>query len=553
MIHITKEKSYILISPQHAMRNQRKKTFILSTLIVYLVSLFTQWFSVLFEVRAQNANIPHVNMVAVFVDDNIYDKLNTDIQWYATQYIQQEIPESKALVMPLNLNNIDALQIHQMLENIYFDGLEGVNSTLLGVILIGNIPLPVINQDGYIFPSIYPYVDFLEQKYVRDPNDQYFIPNGNEKGQAEIWHGLIDYDERIADYQNFFNKIKAYKENPQDFIGKDMWYEDFIANKNGFLEDNLQFYQNKILFSEDIGYQRFTPLMLKTFQGTQNEGAATITNDLANVMKELGGSLSNENGGTLDIASQIATMESSTDKGVSTKVVEKSIKDSFLLDYPKIYSTKNAVTLRDNVMAGGRWLTGYQDEDGAQLITRTDSSIDKINLKDIVNGGNESVQGALLSFNTALEKAVDKKIEEEKYDMDIVLPVSYATTQAEKVGGCKRVLGIKICKNKTNKYLESKYEVFYFGKSANLISSAQELSIYRGSYRNLSTLSGINYTTLQSGSNPAKDTQDKTTLSNKSIGASYDIFSTQVEANRGYNLLNTQDEYNNYEKNKQYA
>ncbi|MDR0650297.1 MAG: hypothetical protein LBG59_02580 [Candidatus Peribacteria bacterium] len=422
------------------MRHQGKKTFILTTLIVYLVSLFTQQFSVLFEVRAQTTNIPHINIVTVFVDDSIYEPLKSDIQWYATQYIQQEIPESKALVMPLNLKNIDAPQIYKMLENIYFDGLEGANSTLLGVILIGNIPLPVINQDGYIFPSIYPYVDFVEQKYLRDPTDQYFIPNGNEKGQAEIWHGLINYDNDITAYQNFFKKIKTYKTNPQNFIGKDIWYEDFIANKNGFLEDNLQFYQNKILFSEDIAYQRFTPLMLRMFQGTQNEGAATLASDLANTMKELGGNMTDENGNILDIGKAVAEMGSSTDKGLSTKVVEKTIKDSFLLDYPKVYSTKNAVTLRDNVMAGGRWLTGYTDEEGAQLITKADSSIDKINLKDIVNGGNESVQGVLLSFNTALENAVDQKIEKEKYDMDIVLPVSYATTQAEKVGGCKRVL-----------------------------------------------------------------------------------------------------------------
>jgi len=51
------------------------------------------------------------------------------------------------------------------------------------------------------------------------------------------------------------------------------------------------------------------------------------------------------------------------------------------------------------------------------------------------------------------------------------------------------VLLVKVCKNKINKYLESKFEVFYFGKSANLIQNAQELSIYRGSFRNLSTLS----------------------------------------------------------------
>jgi hypothetical protein len=96
--------------------------------------------------------------------------------------------------------------------------------------------------------------------------------------------------------------------------------------------------------------------------------------------------------------------------------------------------------------------------------------------------------------------------------------------------------------------------VFYFGKSANLIQNAQELSIYRGTFRNLTTLSGVNYPAIPFVSNnPIKSNQDTTKLQNKSIGASYDIFSTQVEANRGYNLMNTQQEYERYQENKSYA
>jgi hypothetical protein len=34
-----------------------------------------------------------------------------------------------------------------MMENIYFDGLSGVNSSLIGLVMFGDIPLPVVNQD----------------------------------------------------------------------------------------------------------------------------------------------------------------------------------------------------------------------------------------------------------------------------------------------------------------------------------------------------------------------------------------------------------------------
>jgi hypothetical protein len=69
----------------------------------------------------------------------------------------------------------------------------------------------------------------------------------------------------------------------------------------------------------------------------------------------------------------------------------------------------------------------------------------------------------------------------------------------------------------------------------------------------LTSLSGISYNTIQSRTNPTTTPQDKTNTQLKSIGASYDIFSTQTEGNRGYNLLNTQGEHEEYSKNKSYA
>jgi hypothetical protein len=555
------ETYFFVLAFKNKMRDKGKRKLVITTLLIYCGALLLQDFSAFFETKALEQNVPHINIVAILVDDKIYNSIQDDLERYSTQYIQQEIPDSKALVMPLNLDNIDSPQIYKMLENIYFDGLDGVNSTLLGTVLVGGIPLPVVNQEGYIFPSMYPYVDFVDQKFVRDPVEKYFLPNGNQNGQAEIWHGLVDYGTDITAYHQFFAKLKKYKTNPNSFIGEDIWYEDILANKQGFLEDNLQYYQNKVLFSEDIGYQRFTPLMLQLFQAGQANSMNDITDDLFDSFTELGGSGMSDimtytgSDGKVVSTSIKDTLGQSSEKSVSTKTVEKSVKTSFLLDYPSLYSVQNSVILRDNTLAGGRRIKEYTDSDGQKnLQAKADSSIDKINLKDTVNMGSDSLKGILISFNERLENAVDKKIKDEKYDMDIVLPISYETTQAEKVGGCKRVLGIKVCKNKTNKNLDSKYEVFYFGKSANLIQSAQELSIYRGSFRNLTGLNNVLYPLLpSSANNPVKSLQDKTNLQNKSIGASYDIFSTQVEANRGYNLANTQQEYERYEENKSYA
>jgi len=225
-----------------------KKIWILSVIFVYCASFLIQSNLVFFQTRAAEKNIPRVNIVTILVDDEIYNSIEKSLKWYATEYIQTKLSDTKALVLPLNLSNISAYDIHRMMENIYFDWLENVNSSLIGLILVGDIPLPVVNQDGYVFPTIYPYVDFESQKYIWDSESNYFVPNGNDWGQAEIWHWLINYGKDVEAYKKFFEKINNYVKDPQNFIWDSMWYEDIIASKEGFSNQNFQYYRNKIMF-----------------------------------------------------------------------------------------------------------------------------------------------------------------------------------------------------------------------------------------------------------------------------------------------------------------
>lgn len=118
--------------------------------------------------------------MAILVDDKIYNQIEPELKRYATDYIQQKYANSKALVLKINTTEYSAPEIVKMLENLYFDGQKDTSSQLIGVILVGNIPFPVVNYDEYIFPSIYPYVDFLKQKYLRDEESGYFIKHEDE-------------------------------------------------------------------------------------------------------------------------------------------------------------------------------------------------------------------------------------------------------------------------------------------------------------------------------------------------------------------------------------
>jgi hypothetical protein len=93
--------------------------------------------------------------------------------------------------------------------------------------LIGNIPLPVIEDNGYVYPSIFPYVDFEKQQFVFDANKNFFVPNNNPNGQAEIWHGMINFSSGES-YHPYFEKLKTYYLNPQKFVDPKIWYDDLI-------------------------------------------------------------------------------------------------------------------------------------------------------------------------------------------------------------------------------------------------------------------------------------------------------------------------------------
>jgi hypothetical protein len=64
--------------------------------------------------------VENVNIIAVFVDKNIYDSIESDIKSY-TDYVQTKISRSKALVFPINTNNLKAQDIQKILENLYYE------------------------------------------------------------------------------------------------------------------------------------------------------------------------------------------------------------------------------------------------------------------------------------------------------------------------------------------------------------------------------------------------------------------------------------------------
>lgn len=505
------------------MQLKLKKMLIAVTIFTYFVTFILQSNLWIFQLWAKNINKQSVNIVTILVEDQYK---NVDwLNWYASEYIPNKLSNTKALVIPLQLWNISSYDIHRMMENIYFDGLSWSNSTLIWLIMIWDIPLPVVNQDWYVFPTVYPYVDFEDQKYLWDPSTKYFISNNKPFWQAEIWHWLINWDLIKNDY---FSKLRAYYDNPSDFIWDQMWYDDFIAQKEWFLDENFKYYQNRIIFAEDEWYLRFSPLMKKIFSEESNDRSEELLEWLWDTW-------------WLEVLKELDNRE---ETGQSSKSLEQQIKDSFLADYNKLFSFSVMSKMRENIFAWSRWIKDYFDKSFRNwqwrmtTIVDADSSTALMQLRDTLYLWDESLVGLLMNWNDLLEQMVDEKIDKERYDMDIVIPISYRDEKWKRIQWKCRPL-VRMYRN------------FYFWKDARLVEDAEWLSIYRWSYRNLIDLDDtVTQDSLLEWNNPAKSSYDKTNLSCKSVWASYDIFSIQAEWNRGYSMINIDTDYDVYESKK---
>ena len=74
----------------------------------------------------------------MLVDKDLYSNKNlkNSLERYTTQYIQQKISNSKAVVFPLDTTVVKSRDIAKLLENLYYDGIEEEPSTLEGVVLV---------------------------------------------------------------------------------------------------------------------------------------------------------------------------------------------------------------------------------------------------------------------------------------------------------------------------------------------------------------------------------------------------------------------------------
>jgi len=261
---------------------ERRKFRVGALLVGYSVFLLLQSSGIQ---RLRAGSFVQTNLVAIFVEEELMDDLRGEIQRYATQRVQKNVENGKALVLPVDGENFAARDLRKILENLYFDGIQGEPSELVGTILVGDLPLPVVNHQGSIFQTIFPLVDLEKPQYLRDPETRFWTLAGGAEGVPELRHSVIQFD-AVEKYEDFFGKLQRYAGDPAGFVGERVRVDDFVKLPMFFQENQLTKYFKSFVFAQDWAQGNLTTELANFLAGEQNAALAQLPDQLQKVSLE---------------------------------------------------------------------------------------------------------------------------------------------------------------------------------------------------------------------------------------------------------------------------
>jgi hypothetical protein len=229
----------------------------------------------LFGYWESSLTVPDVGrekLVSILVEESLLEniKLKNKIENYAAS-VQSNINGEVVLVpVPTEASPLD---IYEGNAHLYFSGNDSDGrSQLVGTIFIGDVPLPVVEKSGNLWPTIFPYVDFEDPVYQWDYEKERFVFRGGGSHQAEVWHGVIRSDPRHDEgwdakkLKDFREKelITFFQTNEQVNSGsitydKNIFSADLVTDQaNGLDATAMGHYENWVNNIEDIVYMRYT-------------------------------------------------------------------------------------------------------------------------------------------------------------------------------------------------------------------------------------------------------------------------------------------------------
>lgn len=248
----------------------------LAMLLIFAL-IFSSTFHFTFFGTANAESDQYRDIISILVDNKTHQSLRGKIDRYA-QDIQKKLGSTRTVISVIDENTTPAMIAAQN-EKLYYESEDSdhVKTRLVGTILIGNVPIPMVSADGKYFPSVFPYVDFENKAFVYNPKSEKYEKVSALMGGAEgveIWHGVINPAvgrswagesdiEKIANFldktHDFYTKSGKFAlqtEQPRVF-----YFDGFYESKSIELRKIFQ-YALWIQNVENLAYNRFTKYLL---------------------------------------------------------------------------------------------------------------------------------------------------------------------------------------------------------------------------------------------------------------------------------------------------
>lgn len=440
--------------PKESSLSTRFKKFVSSFLIFAILFGQTVHIPLLQTTQAAESDFP--NLVAILINESVFSgDLKRKVERYAED-VQANLESSRAVIVNID-EDATPEKIAALLEKLYYEGDGKGVSRLVGTVLVGDLPLPVVHRGEKTFLSVFPYVDFVDKSFVYDSEKGYYeytsVPAASDV--PEIWHGIVhpntgNADEDREKLEAFFDKTHEYYSKSGRFeaskfrIQPHVFYFDSYRDQLNARSSEWKSYQLMLEYAEDLAYNRFSKHLANTvYQAYQGYLGADVPNAAGT---EIGDILAAYTGSTLDFRSapDVQTREP----------IEKSLKRFF-----EVLSEKYLGDILRYVHNAGRYGAGNDVRVDVPAI--------------IVGKSDELMKRSLKDANTAFEGSIDALVRG-GLARHVAVGLVHSINENSATAGSEGTPG-------TSSSSSRSYQNYLYGKPGANVSKAEDCTIVRGS------------------------------------------------------------------------
>lgn len=373
--------------------------------------------------------------------------------------VEQELQNTKVLIVPIKTMDSPELpwKVQEVLTKMYTEGIEqdGAIARLTGIVMIGDVPLPLVTKQGRNFLSVYPYTDFEDPAYYYDHQRGQFLFN-EQSGVAkpEVWHGVIrypvswqqylldgtraqslsdskkdttgkQYNDKVEIYRQEYMKLqiaelsKYFDKNHSYYIGgeasmfsKKAIQMDLFRELNQVSQISLQGYQEFVENWDNLSYMRFTKKWLKELSEKYyptNKVSLESAGKVPSTNKNLPASAVTKNdvfASVKDLSSKLES-KNNTANNLMPDVFTKQPIEKFLMNATDVfgYLSNGYFT---NFASTGRWNYMGTEVEGTSIFK-------------IIASLDEKAKEDIRKANDALEKELDSALDKVANDANLML------------------------------------------------------------------------------------------------------------------------------------